>query len=523
MITSIRVRNLRSLRDTGYIKIKPLTILLGANSSGKSTFLRSFPLFTQSVKKNLRGPISWFDDSLVDFGDYSTAKNKEAGKNEMINFSYKIQMPEDWDLGFRYVYDQLYHVSNRFVNDIKLNVFYANDTKGTYVSKIKISDSDNVLVMGISERNAPVEFILNNEEVHFSLEWKWNHNTNQNILPYFIAPNEDKVPVSDFYQYNVINLSHLLLSKCNRKLRSIKRVYPDIMAWTKDKEAYLYRLQNHASTVTVQNTARGWNNDSKDFLDIYNTATTINYASLITAFDRELSEFYEGCSYIAPTRAEANRYYRSQGLQVDDIDPYGKNLEEFISSMTATQEKSYNEYIYNLLKLTIKTSSSAGHHIMELATENGLVNIADVGFGYSQLLPIATKLWYVGFLSKNKQRFRRVTRIRQINPLLTTIEQPELHLHPAYQAKLADAFIDILKITKEYNSEFKLIVETHSQTMVNRIGRRIREGRISPNDVNVVLFDKELGDFSSKVSQVTFNQNGQLENWPYDFFDPDDD
>ena len=90
MVTAIRIRNLRSLRDSGYIKIKPLTILLGANSSGKSTFLRSFPLFTQSVKKNLRGPISWFDDSLVDFGDYTTAKNKEAGRDEMISFSYII-------------------------------------------------------------------------------------------------------------------------------------------------------------------------------------------------------------------------------------------------------------------------------------------------------------------------------------------------------------------------------------------------------------------------------------------------
>ena len=426
-------------------------------------------------------------------------------------------------MGYRYVYDQLYHISRRFSNDIRLSVYFANDTKGTYVCKIRISDAYNVLVMKISERNAPVEFTLNKEEVCFPVEWKWNHNTNQNILPNFIAQLENKMLVSDFYQYNVIDLSHLLVSKCKRKLKSIKRVYPDIMAWSVDKEAYLYRLQNNASTVTVQNAAREWNMNTKDYLDIYNAATTINYASLVSSLDRELSEFYYGCSYIAPTRAEANRYYRSQGLQVDDIDPYGKNLEEFISSMTTAQEKSYNEYIYNLLKLTIKTSSSAGHHIMELATNKGVVNIADVGFGYSQLLPIATKLWYVAFLSKNKLRYRRGTRIRQMNSLLTTIEQPELHLHPAYQAKLADAFIDVLKVTRENGSEFKLIVETHSQTLINRIGRRIREGRINPEDVNVLLFDKKIGELCSKVSQVSFNKNGQLENWPYDFFDPEED
>lgn len=87
MITHIRIQNLRSLQDTGFIEVKPLTILLGANSSGKSTFLRSFPLFTQSVSKSLREPISWFDDAYVDFGDYDTAKSKLAPDGEGIMFS----------------------------------------------------------------------------------------------------------------------------------------------------------------------------------------------------------------------------------------------------------------------------------------------------------------------------------------------------------------------------------------------------------------------------------------------------
>ena len=78
MIKYIRIENLRSLKDTGFVELRPLTLLLGANSSGKSTFLRSFPLFTQSVNKKLRGALSWFDDSLVDFGDYDTAINNQA-------------------------------------------------------------------------------------------------------------------------------------------------------------------------------------------------------------------------------------------------------------------------------------------------------------------------------------------------------------------------------------------------------------------------------------------------------------
>lgn len=75
MINQLRIRNLRSLQDTEVVEIRPIMILLGANSSGKSTFLRSFPLFTQSVNKKLRGPISWFDSAYVDFGDFKTAMN----------------------------------------------------------------------------------------------------------------------------------------------------------------------------------------------------------------------------------------------------------------------------------------------------------------------------------------------------------------------------------------------------------------------------------------------------------------
>lgn len=40
-----------------------------------------------------------------------------------------------------------------------------------------------------------------------------------------------------------------------------------------------------------------------------------------------------------------------------------------------------------------------------------------------------------------------------------------------------------------------LIVETHSQTIINRLGRRIREGKLSPDDVNILLFSK--GDLNA--------------------------
>ena len=90
MIQKFKIENLWSLKDTGFIPRKPNTILLGGNSSGKSTFLRSFPLITQSVNKHLRNAVAWFDDNLVDLGDFFTAKTHGCIESEPIRFSFKI-------------------------------------------------------------------------------------------------------------------------------------------------------------------------------------------------------------------------------------------------------------------------------------------------------------------------------------------------------------------------------------------------------------------------------------------------
>ena len=103
------------------------------------------------------------------------------------------------------------------------------------------------------------------------------------------------------------------------------------------------------------------------------------------------------------------------------------------------------------------------------------------------------------------------------------MEQPELHLHPAYQAKIADAFINAVKEKTESGHQLRLIAETHSDTILNRIGRRVREGVISPKDVNIILFEKNIGDNVTRVRQTTYNAKGQIVEWPYGFFDPYED
>lgn len=88
-LNSIRIQNLRSLTDTTTIQLKPLTVLVGKNSVGKSTFARTFPLLRQTCEAQKKSPILWYGQ-FVDFGDFNTAINKrntEDGITFTFNFS----------------------------------------------------------------------------------------------------------------------------------------------------------------------------------------------------------------------------------------------------------------------------------------------------------------------------------------------------------------------------------------------------------------------------------------------------
>ena len=82
MLTSLRLENFKSWRNTGEIELSPITGFFGANSSGKSSLLQSLLLMKQTAKSHDRGNVFYFGDSgsLVDLGDFeNTVWSHEAG------------------------------------------------------------------------------------------------------------------------------------------------------------------------------------------------------------------------------------------------------------------------------------------------------------------------------------------------------------------------------------------------------------------------------------------------------------
>lgn len=520
MITAVRIKNLRSLADTGYIEIKPITLLLGANSSGKSTFLRSFPLFMQSINKALRGPISWFDDSLVDFGDYETAKNRFANTKDKIQFYYDIKLP----FNVHYIRTELDSEEKllKKVSNMKVSFSLSNDNKGTYVSSVSIVVEKVIISLWIQDRGSKINISVNEVNVDLGdISLKWIATSYNNILPSFEYSEKSPTRMGaprGFYRLFRKNIYDFVRERSDKRLKNFGRAEALIDKWGFDMKKYLEWLKKDSPIPSFRNNIQNWTEDNDDFLALYNQIALYRILPMWDDIDMELTTLYMTCSYIAPTRAEANRYYRTQGLQVNEIDPYGKNLQEFISSLTQTALNSYNEYTQKTLGIQARTKAESGHQSIMVLNERGEFNITDVGFGYSQILPIVTKLWYA--VNKRLMRRRRMMYPGDDAESVILMEQPELHLHPAYQAKIADAFVNSIALKKEKDESLRLVIETHSDTILNRIGRRVREGKIQPEDVNIILFEKKPEEPTTQLRQTTYNQKGQIKEWPYGFFDP---
>jgi predicted ATPase len=101
---------------------------------------------------------------------------------------------------------------------------------------------------------------------------------------------------------------------------------------------------------------------------------------------------------------------------------------------------------------------------------------------------------------------------------INIVEQPELHLHPRMQAKLTDLYAR-LATSYSNTSQSYFILETHSETIVNRLGELIYHNLISKDDIVVLLVSRSGG--SCSVSPSSYGSDGILQEWPYGFFLPD--
>jgi soluble P-type ATPase len=208
-----------------------------------------------------------------------------------------------------------------------------------------------------------------------------------------------------------------------------------------------------------------------------------NINNIIDIINTSLADSFRNVKYIAPLRATSERFYRFQDLQVNEIDHTGSNLAMLLNSLRPTDKAKFEEWTKTNFDFIIKVEQSGSHFAILVNTGDNAenYNISDMGFGYSQVLPIVAAIWL--------ETERRASSPRR--PITFIIEQPELHLHPSYQHNLAKIFAKVVTKAKENEIDLKIIFETHSQTMIEALGECIEgEVGLSEDDVSVLVFEK---------------------------------
>ena len=232
-------------------------------------------------------------------------------------------------------------------------------------------------------------------------------------------------------------------------------------------------------------------------------------ADLAFALEQQLQSVY----YLGPLRAQPERLYAWSGERPTDMGRAGESAVAAMLSSAQSGEKislgqgkkrrSLEQHVAYWLK---ELGLIHDFHVVRLTADSPLYQvkvqksaggpeslITDVGFGVSQILPVLVLCFYA--------------------PKGSTIilEQPEIHLHPAVQAGLADVLIDAYK-----RRGVQIIVESHSEHLLTRLQRRIAEEQLANDDVGL-FFCEDRGSCSS-ITELQVDPYGNISNWPNDFF-----
>jgi energy-coupling factor transporter ATP-binding protein EcfA2 len=173
------------------------------------------------------------------------------------------------------------------------------------------------------------------------------------------------------------------------------------------------------------------------------------------------------------------------------------------SGSLAEAVKEWCHYLGIADEIKVDPMGKLGHQLL-LEVAGHLRDPTAVGVGASQLLPVVALV--LGAPSQ----------------ALILLEQPELHLHPKVQSRLADFFVLA-------RSDVRLVIETHSEYLLTRLRVRIAQGTLAPNDVAVLFASQQPVSDDAELSRytefrdLTLDELGDFDLWPVNFFDSLDD
>lgn len=433
-ITEISVAGFKSI-EKGSIQIRPLTILAGANSSGKSSIMQPMLLMKQTLDDTSDpGPLR-LDGPHVHFTKYEQFLHKTGvDRQQVLTAGYEFN--EQLRVNCEFMFSTAEQVQQRNIELTKMKVV---DIAGaTYEMTPQMTRDDLVRIIPKDYFSIFRTYIERFEKI-----------ANANA--------EDEIDVGV-----EVNPSRcfLFVNVFNRKDRNEGVRIDSVITFPLLPIAM---IQDAIKKLIHVPGLRGNPQRGYQFTPVQGPIYSgffQNYtASLIWRWQEEED------SRLKVIRENLTRLGLTKWVKAERIDDVSVNLK--------------------VGRLPVNSGT---------ASEKDVVDIADVGFGVSQVLPVLVALAVA-------------------NPgQMVYIEQPELHLHPRAQVALAEVLAGAVK------RGVRVVVETHSPLLLQGVMTLIAEDKLESDKVILHWF-RRTEEGKTKITPGSLDENGAYGDWPEDFME----
>ncbi|GAJ30315.1 AAA family ATPase [Acidomonas methanolica] len=554
-LTRIEIENFKGIGTRQSIDLRPITLLFGPNSAGKSTILQALHYLREILERGNVDPDRTIAGGLIDLGGFATLvhnhelgrtvtlkvaldlRNEQGAEGLPLNAGLSIGDPEFSELPVRYLVGESEEYRDyAIVQEVALEVDirWSALEQAPYVSRIAVEIDGEPLAAIVSPPSEGRAQLTDFNFAHPLLR--------RAVLPDDVPEEGDESDLSSPLEDEIWSLAReaaadrstpdtpadQLRIAVDTELGALPALDGELVLDIRDPDAKKVGLEERTPRV----------NGLRALL-----------SELILGPARLIRDHLKEMTYIGPLREIPMRSYRpqvtpdearwAQGLAAWDLlysDRRGDLMKE-VNFWLSGEDRLRTTY--RLERVEFKEIPVPGivHQMFErglreddigelqelyrsLATrseialrdfEKGiLVAPGDVGVGISQMIPVI------------------VAALRGRGSVLG-VEQPELHIHPAIQVGMGDLFIQAIRRDFEtLSSEKSLLIETHSEHILLRLLRRIRETTddelppgtdgLSPDELSVIYV--ESGEAGIVFRQLEIDKDGEfLEQWPHGFFE----
>jgi len=460
---SLNIDNYRSFKNLEF-DFTRVNILIGENSSGKSSLLKFLLILKQSLENSKEA-------NLLLSGEYADVGNY----NDMIYF-HKTDENLTFEFTFKSDYYDFFKRTMFFDESILDDEEIDEETKEEAEIERKIKGE---IFEQIENTETSIKFIISNE-----LD---KHKTIKTIIKNTSLGEVELIIEEDYIKYKD-SLNNNFTPSLTIKYNSNKR--GEVIELNKvgyEKKAFLSIVEGYDMHQKALD-----RNDEDLYYELAFFLITQNY------LERKIINL----EFVNPLFTQPRRIY----LMRDTKSYYKKNdIEKFISlingnKVSPTFLKSFKELIVNFGLadgVDVKNAKDLPVSELKIKIQNLYSNIFDVGYGVSLQLPII----FEALLSE------------QNGGKTIVIEQPEVHLHPKLQAKFIETLLSI-------GNRNQYIIETHSEHIVRKLQVIVKQNQYSivPDDVNIFYFCREKT--RTRLTKHKIEENGKLNpNFPSGFFD----